>query len=190
MNVLVLQPRFHDARRRSRRPPQLELEEAKGLAAAVAGWTVADSMQLPLRRIAGPTFLTPGKLAEVAQHIRRMRAAHSAGTAAADAAKRGKKAAVAQVGPASGCDAVFLNTLQLTPRQQEKLSAKLGGVPVFDRFGVILDIFASRAITREARLQVALAKLSYDRARLVRGAEAGLDRQTGAHYLQSCAEIT
>jgi 50S ribosomal subunit-associated GTPase HflX len=155
----------------------LQLEEAVGLAEAVAGWRVADSMEIALRKVAGPTFLTSGKLAEVAEHISRMRQGHSSSQGGGGGKGKGKGPSETRKG---GCDAVFLNTLQLTPRQQERLSAKLGGVPVYDRFGVILDIFASRATTREARLQVALARLSYDRARLVRGIEAGMDRQSGA----------
>jgi GTP-binding protein HflX len=38
----------------------------------------------------------------------------------------------------------------------------LSSTPVIDRFNLILEIFASRASTREAKLQVELAKLTYD----------------------------
>ncbi len=58
------------------------------------------------------------------------------------------------------CDAVFINTLQLSPRQQQALQAAWKK-PVFDRFSVILDIFQSRAVTKEAKLQVELARIPY-----------------------------
>ncbi len=59
----------------------------------------------------------------------------------------------------------------LTPTQQRNLEDALG-VKVLDRTQLILDIFASRARTREGRLQVELAQLSYLLPRLTgRGVE-------------------
>jgi GTP-binding protein HflX len=55
----------------------------------------------------------------------------------------------------------------LSPSQQRNWEA-LTGVPVIDRQKVILDIFASRAQTREARLQIELAQLEYSLPRLTR----------------------
>ena len=55
----------------------------------------------------------------------------------------------------------------LTPSQQRNWE-ELAGVPVIDRQKVILDIFASRAQTREARLQIELAQLEYSLPRLTR----------------------
>jgi len=48
----------------------------------------------------------------------------------------------------------------LTPTQQRNLE-KAAGCKVIDRTQLILDIFASRARTREGRMQVELAQLSY-----------------------------
>ncbi len=55
----------------------------------------------------------------------------------------------------------------LTPSQQRNWE-ELAGVPVLDRQKVILDIFAGRARTREARLQIELAQLEYSLPRLTR----------------------
>ena len=55
----------------------------------------------------------------------------------------------------------------LTPSQQRNWT-ELAGVPILDRQKVILDIFASRAQTREARLQIELAQLEYSLPRLTR----------------------
>ena len=71
--------------------------------------------------------------------------------------------------------AIFNNTL--SPSQLGNLSKALG-VEVVDRTGLILIIFAERARTREARLQVDYAQLKYMLPRLV-GLRANLSRQGG-----------
>jgi GTP-binding protein HflX len=65
----------------------------------------------------------------------------------------------------------------LTPVQQRNLE-KAWNVKVIDRTGLILEIFARRARTREGRLQVELARLTYERSRLVR-TWTHLERQRG-----------
>ncbi len=65
----------------------------------------------------------------------------------------------------------------LTPAQQRNWE-KLSGLAVIDREEVILDIFADRASTREAVLQVALARMEYSLPRLTR-AWTHLSRQRG-----------
>lgn len=65
----------------------------------------------------------------------------------------------------------------LTPVQQRNLE-KTWQVKVLDRTGLILEIFARRARTREGRLQVELARLNYERSRLVR-TWTHLERQRG-----------
>jgi GTPase len=65
----------------------------------------------------------------------------------------------------------------VSPIQQRNLE-KEWGVKLLDRTGLILEIFADRARTREGVLQVELAALSYQRTRLVR-AWTHLERQRG-----------
>jgi len=65
----------------------------------------------------------------------------------------------------------------VSPVQQRNLE-KEWGVKLLDRTGLILEIFADRARTREGVLQVELAALSYQRTRLVR-AWTHLERQRG-----------
>ncbi len=78
---------------------------------------------------------------------------------------------------AEGCDlAVFDN--ELSPSQMRVLSKDLG-VKVLDRSGLILDIFAQRARTREGKLQVELAQYQYLLPRLI-GMWTHLERQEGA----------
>ncbi|MCC6863597.1 MAG: GTPase HflX [Rhodobacteraceae bacterium] len=66
---------------------------------------------------------------------------------------------------------------QVSPVQQRNLE-KEWCVKLLDRTGLILEIFADRARTREGVLQVELAALSYQRTRLVR-AWTHLERQRG-----------
>jgi GTPase len=63
---------------------------------------------------------------------------------------------------------------ELAPRQERNLEAALG-VPVIDRTAVILDIFADHAHTAEGKLQVELAQLEYNLARM-RGLWTHLER--------------
>ena len=65
----------------------------------------------------------------------------------------------------------------LSPSQQREWES-LVGVPVKDREEVILDIFAQRARTREAVMQVDLARMQYALPRMV-GMWQHLDRQRG-----------
>jgi GTPase len=63
---------------------------------------------------------------------------------------------------------------ELAPRQERNLEQELG-VPVIDRTAVILDIFADHAHTAEGKLQVELAQLEYNLARM-RGLWTHLER--------------
>jgi GTP-binding protein HflX len=65
----------------------------------------------------------------------------------------------------------------LTPVQQRNLE-KSWNVKVIDRTGLILEIFGQRARTKEGVLQVELARLAYERSRLVR-TWTHLERQRG-----------
>jgi GTP-binding protein HflX len=63
---------------------------------------------------------------------------------------------------------------ELSPRQERNLEEALG-VPVIDRTAVILDIFADHAHSAEGKLQVELAQLEYNLARM-RGLWTHLER--------------
>jgi GTP-binding protein HflX len=66
---------------------------------------------------------------------------------------------------------------ELSPRQERNLEQALG-VPVVDRTTVILDIFAAHAHSAEGKLQVELAQLQYNLARM-RGLWTHLERLGG-----------
>jgi GTP-binding protein HflX len=91
------------------------------------------------------TYLGPGKLTELKQAIK-----------AADA------------------NVVAVDD-ELSPRQERNLEKELGETPVIDRTAIILDIFADHAHTAEGKLQVELAQLEYNLARM-RGLWTHLER--------------
>ena len=76
------------------------------------------------------------------------------------------------------CDAnVIACDDELSPRQERNLERELE-LPVVDRTTVILDIFAAHASTAEGKLQVELAQLEYNLARM-RGLWTHLERLGG-----------
>ncbi|ANZ64209.1 GTPase HflX [Secundilactobacillus paracollinoides] len=89
----------------------------------------------------------------------------------------GKVEEVRDVVVETGAQIVVAND-ELTPSQIRNLE-KVIKVPVMDRTGLILAIFANRAQSREAKLQVQLAKLQYQMPRLHTAANQSLDQQTG-----------
>ena len=89
----------------------------------------------------------------------------------------GKVAEVTQLVQAQEADLVVFDN-ELSPSQQRVLTEEMG-VQVIDRAGLILDIFAQRARTKEGRLQVELAQYKYLLPRLT-GMWGHLVRQTAS----------
>lgn len=90
---------------------------------------------------------------------------------------RGKVDEVKKLVRNHGCSLVVCDN-ELSPSQMRALSEDIG-VKVLDRSGLILDIFAGRARSREGRLQVELAQYKYLLPRLV-GMWSHLVRQTAS----------
>ncbi len=88
----------------------------------------------------------------------------------------GKTAEIIAEAKANNCELIVFDD-ELHPAQQRNWEAE-SGLIVIDRHEVILDIFAARARTREARLQVELAQAEYFMPRL-RRAWSHLSRQRG-----------
>ncbi len=78
------------------------------------------------------------------------------------------------------CTVIFNNSL--SPAQERNLEQNFK-VRVMDRVALILTIFSQRARTYEGKLQVLLANLQYQQARLVRG-WTHLERQKGGFGLR------
>jgi GTP-binding protein HflX len=86
---------------------------------------------------------------------------------------------VAEIGIAATAEMpeVIIVNAQLSPVQQRNLE-KEWCAKVLDRTALILEIFGQRAVTKEGRLQVELAHLTWQRSRLVRS-WTHLERQRG-----------
>ena len=143
--AFVIHPDLRDGR--TRRAPELALDEAVSLAAALPDLTIAGAEVARLRDPHPGHLFGTGKLDEIGATLK----AHEVDLVLID-------------GP-------------VTPVQQRNLE-KAWDVKLLDRTGLILEIFADRARTREGVLQVELAALSYQRTRLVR-AWTHLERQRG-----------
>lgn len=88
----------------------------------------------------------------------------------------GKVDEVKEMAMDCGADVIIFDN-SLSPMQLRNLRERLEK-PVLDRSTLILDIFAGRARSREAKLQVEVARLQYMLPRLV-GLHAALSRQGG-----------
>ena len=88
----------------------------------------------------------------------------------------GKAAEIIALAKSDGADVIVVDE-ELSPAQQRNWEEE-SGLAVIDRQEVILEIFADRAQTREAVLQVALARMEYSLPRLTR-AWSHLSRQRG-----------
>ncbi|MHC8509434.1 MAG: GTPase HflX [Rhodospirillales bacterium] len=135
------------------RSADARLAEARGLAEAI-NLDVAYAAVTPVPRIRPATLL---------------------GVGAVEALKAALEDA--ESAPGAGRVEVVIIDGHLTPVQQRNLETALER-KVIDRTGLILEIFGARARTREGRLQVELAALTYQRSRLVRS-WTHLERQRG-----------
>ena len=88
----------------------------------------------------------------------------------------GKAAEIVEFAKAHECDCIVFDN-ELAPSQQREWE-ELSGICVIDREEVILDIFAQRAQTKEATLQVELARMQYALPRMAR-MWGHLDREGG-----------
>ena len=88
----------------------------------------------------------------------------------------GKAQEIVDLAKAHECDCIVFDNMFL-PSQQRNWE-ELADICVIDREEVILDIFSKRAHTREARLQVDLARMQYSLPRLTR-MWGHLDREGG-----------
>jgi len=104
-------------------------------------------------------------------HVRESHAQYGIGT--------GKAEELAQKAASLEADCIVLDQ-NISPSQQRNWE-ELSGIPVIDRQELIIQIFASRARTREAELQVSMAELVYSLPRL-RHKYIDLSRQRGGRY--------
>lgn len=136
-NVIVLQPyiKWGPKKRRDVKPEN-QLAEAESLIRTL-NWKVGESTKVPLdNSFKRSMIFGTGKLDELKQIINQRHAE----------------------GRPLTCMFVSLSTMKFV--QKVNLS-KFFGIPVMDRYSVVVQILRLHAITNEARLQVALAEIPY-----------------------------
>lgn len=137
--VYVLEPDFKWGKNRFRAvTSQHRLDEACALVESIENWKVADKSIESVRRMDGRRFFGKGKIEELTEKFKQMKES------------------------SSPFDSVFIDVAQLNTRQHKELE-DLWDLKIFDRFGVVLQIFKERAKTAEAKIQVELAELPYIR---------------------------
>lgn len=91
---------------------------------------------------------------------------------------KGKVQEIAEIASANHATTIVTND-ELSPSQLRNLEDETG-IRILDRTALILEIFATRAQTKEAKLQVQIAELQYRLPRLQTSASQRLDQQTGS----------
>jgi GTPase len=154
-------PRLNDAGKNGSQPAQRALQRALCLAALKEGDDLAELGEL----------LHTAGVAVVGELVQRREQPHPNTYVGPGKVAEVKAAATACDANLIACDD------ELTARQERNLEEALG-LPVVDRTTVILDIFASHAGSAEGKLQVELAQLEYNLARM-RGLWSHLERLGG-----------
>lgn len=147
--VLVIQPFVKWRSGKTRSAASLLLEESVTLIKTLRDWKVVDQMTLSVKRLDAVHIFGPGQMEDLVKKIRSN----------------------------TNITAVFISTKILRPVQHEILQNAFG-VPVYDRYTVVIHIFREHATTKESRLQVKLAELPYLKSRL-KGIGRGLLRNFG-----------
>ncbi|KAF2883004.1 hypothetical protein ILUMI_23142 [Ignelater luminosus] len=117
--------------------PEKQVKEAVALIRTLAPWKVEDTIIIPLPSFHKKTLFGAGNLEKLRNQI------------------RGNPSITA----------VFINIGTLKNMQLKELEMEFG-VPILDRYKIVMQILRLHAISTHAKLQVALAELPYLRARL------------------------
>jgi GTP-binding protein HflX len=112
--------------------PEEQLGEAKALIDTLSSWGVEETISIPLESVDKKTLFKSGSLEKLRHNIRRH----------------------------GNVNAVFINLGTLKKAQIINLEKEFG-VPILDRYKVVMHILKQHASTKHAKLQVALAELYY-----------------------------
>jgi len=189
-NVFIISPKGPNA--------NASLTEAIGLCEAVDGWRCVENMQLTFKpriligkgqlEIINDALEPHRRLLDVTPNAKRWGGPedeHENADGRDDAVDELVQETAVERGTSPKQLAVFINTPSLAVAVQNKLQ-DAWGVPVLDRFNLVLRIFRSRAQSRQSILRLDLAALDYERSRLV-DSSAGLDQQRGGTHAMSGA---
>uniref|UniRef100_UPI00358E76D7 putative GTP-binding protein 6 isoform X2 n=1 Tax=Myxine glutinosa TaxID=7769 RepID=UPI00358E76D7 len=148
--VVIVQPALRGPGGYPASKLELLLQEAVALAQTLPEWHVLHCLAFPTRIPSSKRIFSPGNLKLLTDQIKSLRAV----------------------------TAVFLNVERLSPLQETELET-FWGLPVLDRYMVVLEIFRQHAHTREAKLQISLAEIPLLRSKLHKEL-SGMKRQGSA----------
>ncbi|XP_015111292.1 putative GTP-binding protein 6 [Diachasma alloeum] len=131
--ALVIQPHIkHGRNKRKNTTADLQLQEAVALIETLNNWSVVEAMRIGLMSLKKNSLFGKGNLEMLRDKVRKD----------------------------PNITAVFISINLLRHVQVTELQS-LFGVPVYDRYSIVIQIFREHAKTTEAKLQVALAELPY-----------------------------
>lgn len=137
--VFVLQPYIKWGKDQKRNTtPELQMAEAVALINTLQYWSVVGTKYAPLLTLQKKALLGSGAIQNLKQDIYK----------------------------AMNPTAIFVSTNQLKFVQMVELE-KIFGLPVFDRYSIVMHIFREHAMSPEAKLQVALAEIPYIRKKML-----------------------
>lgn len=135
-NIFVLQPYVKWGAKKLDVHPDLQLKEAEALVHSLPNWNVQLSLKVPIESLDKRMIFGSGKLDELKKIVNN--------------ARSGTK----------HLTALFISKGTLSFVQKRKLEEEFG-IPVLDRYSVVIQILRLHATTAEARLQVAMAEIPY-----------------------------
>ncbi|XP_032683684.1 putative GTP-binding protein 6 [Odontomachus brunneus] len=137
--LFVLQPYIKWGRNKKRNTtPELQMAEAVALVNTLPYWCVVGTKYAPLLSLQRKTLIGSGSIQNMKQAIYK----------------------------SENPTAIFISTNQLKFVQMVQLE-KIFGLPVYDRYSIIIHIFREHAKSPEAKLQVALAEIPYIRKKML-----------------------
>lgn len=134
--IFVIQPYVKWGRLKSSTKPEHQLTEAQALIRSIPHWNVANSVKIGVDTLDKRTVFGPGQLEVFKSTINKSRNTESK------------------------ISAVFVSKGMLSRQQKLNLEMEFG-LPVLDRYSVVIQILRLHAISAEAKLQVAMAEIPY-----------------------------
>ncbi|KAI1295450.1 putative GTP-binding protein 6 [Halotydeus destructor] len=154
-NVLFIQPRIKFGPEKAKvmklTSPELQLEEGVALVETLKNWSVVDRIIVPAERNTKKPLIF--------------------GSGTTESLK-------GRVNSNSSINGIVLGIDMLFGHQQAALE-EFYGLPIYDRYSLVLQIFNENARSRESKLQIALAEIPYVRTRLKELTVKGRDRPSG-----------
>lgn len=135
-NVFIIQPYVKWGPKKTLTKPELKLQEAEALIRSLPRWNIEYSLKVPLESLDKRTLFGTGKLEEIKGALQQYRRKQNPIT----------------------CVFISKGTLSFT---QKHFLEQYFGVPIMDRYSIVIQILRLHATSTEAKLQVSMAEIPY-----------------------------